>query len=67
MSQVNFQKQSEVIYSHWVNGVWRYPCCKSEVISPAQITNPGEDYTQIYCPYGCGYNEIQKREDVNRN
>ena len=57
----NALKQDEVIQSHWNNGTWRYPCCKSEVIYPAVIENPGENYTQIYCPYGCGYNEIQKK------
>ena len=58
----NVCKQDRVIQSHWVDGVWTYPCCKSQVGRSAMIENPGEDYTQIHCPYGCGYNEIQHKQ-----
>ena len=52
------QIQNSIVESHWNNGTWKFPCCGSEICSPPSVENKGEDYTQIYCPYGCGYVEI---------
>ena len=46
------------------------PCCGVETLSHPDLTNPGEDTTQIYCGYGCGYiflddyiHDIDNKED----
>lgn len=51
-------KQKEDIEKCYINGGWTYPCCKSEVAYEANIENPGENWTQIYCPYCSSYLEI---------
>lgn len=33
------------------NGLFILPCCKESVTLEETIENPGEDKTQIYCPY----------------
>ena len=57
------KEQMNIIKSH-VNksGNFVCPSCQSETNQyMTTIENPSEDWTQVYCPYGCGYIELTKK------
>jgi len=37
------------------NGFFKCPSCKESWTPEPLIENEGEDKTQVYCLYGCGY------------
>ena len=49
-------KQKSSLARCYTNIGFKFPCCGVEIIDRSpQIENPGEDKTQIFCLYGCGY------------
>ena len=50
------KKQKETLKKHQDNFDFICPNCKSESNKhQTEIENPGEEKTQVYCNYGCGY------------
>ncbi|MHA2216853.1 MAG: hypothetical protein ACXACY_12985 [Candidatus Hodarchaeales archaeon] len=52
---MKMEKQNEVLNSFVKDGFFQCPSCKSKWTPTPQIENKGEDETQIYCLYGCGF------------
>ena len=55
--------QNEIIDSHIKGGCFRCPQCKIEWYGRPRIENEGEESTQVYCNYGCGYMFINKKTE----
>jgi uncharacterized protein YutD len=54
MSATKKQIQSlNICFDH--KGLFTCPCCKTQSSQYPDIENKGEDKTQIFCNYGCGY------------
>ena len=49
------KKQRETVLKFADGNFFRCPSCKVESLGIPMITNEGEDNTQIWCPYGCGF------------
>ncbi len=48
-------KQNKVLDSFVKDGFFKCPSCKESWTPNPSIENAGENKTQIYCGYGCGY------------
>lgn len=49
------KKQNELLNSFEKDGFFQCPSCKESWTPFPQIENKGEEETQIYCLYGCGF------------
>ena len=49
------KEQTKTLAEANSSGQFVCPNCASSGGQNPQIENPGEDRTQIYCNYGCGY------------
>ena len=49
------ERQEEVVDSFMTGIIFTCPSCGEGVVGFPMVENPGEDNTQIYCDYGCGY------------
>tara|TARA_R110001599_G_scaffold26931_8_gene94881 strand:- start:10102 stop:10302 length:201 start_codon:yes stop_codon:yes gene_type:complete len=54
-TKTKMEKQNELLNSFVKNGFFQCPSCKESWTPSPAIENKGEDETQIYCLYGCGY------------
>jgi hypothetical protein len=48
------------------NGDFQCPSCKTSWWPEPEIENLGEDKTQIYCLYGCGYIFLEDYKSVTK-
>jgi hypothetical protein len=58
-------KQKAVLESHIDKryNTFKCPSCKSEWQTyRVRVENPGEDETQVYCLYGCGFIFLNKKK-----
>ena len=52
---IKMNNQMLVLNSCIENGFFKCPSCKESWTPEPLIENEGEDKTQVYCLYGCGY------------
>jgi hypothetical protein len=71
MEKQNNTNQIELLNSFVKDGFFQCPSCKESWTPTPAIRNKGEDKTQIYCFYNCGFiflddyktNEDEKRQN----
>jgi hypothetical protein len=49
------KKQYQTLNNHTSGHFFKCPDCGSEWVGVPMIENPGEETTQIFCLYGCGF------------